>query len=91
MKRHKPRSAFAAVRRRVAQASLAATIAAASCAAHALVVAVDVGHSLARPGSTSASGRPEFEYNRALAHDVIAQLAALGIRRLLGSMDRWIR
>lgn len=47
--------------------------------ANAAVVAVDVGHSLARGGSTSASGRPEFEYNRALAREVIDELTAAGI------------
>lgn len=30
-------------------------------------IAVDVGHTLARPGATSARGMPEFEFNRALA------------------------
>lgn len=78
-------------RQRVAQAWLAITVVAASCGANATVVAVDVGHSLAKPGSTSASGRSEFDYNRALAQDVIAQLAGAGITTraigLNGEMD----
>ncbi|UIF89260.1 N-acetylmuramoyl-L-alanine amidase [Cupriavidus sp. UYPR2.512] len=73
------------------QAWLASTVVAVSWGASATVVAVDVGHSLAKPGSTSASGRPEFEYNRALAEDVIAQLAGVGIKTraigLNGEMD----
>lgn len=35
--------------------------------ASALTLALDVGHSLARPGATSAHGIPEFRFNRALA------------------------
>jgi N-acetylmuramoyl-L-alanine amidase len=35
--------------------------------AHALTIALDVGHSLARPGALSAHGVPEFSFNRALA------------------------
>jgi N-acetylmuramoyl-L-alanine amidase len=31
------------------------------------IIAVDVGHSFAKPGSVSASGEPEFEFNRASA------------------------
>ncbi len=78
-------------RQRIVQACLAIGSIAASCGAHAVLVAVDVGHSLAKPGSTSASGKSEFEYNRALAADVITQLAALGIKTravgLNGEMD----
>lgn len=66
-------------RRQILRACVCATVMGSSCAASAAVVAVDVGHSLVRPGSTSASGRPEFEYNRVLAGDVIVQLMALGI------------
>src|SRR4029450_2675929 len=33
----------------------------------AVTVALDVGHSLAHPGATSARGVPEFAFNRALA------------------------
>ena len=73
------------------QAWLAIAFVGASAAANATVVAVDVGHSLAKAGSTSASGRPEFEYNRALARDVIAHLNGVGIKTraigLNGEMD----
>lgn len=37
-------------------------------------VAVDVGHYAAEPGVISASGRPEFEYNRDLALEVKVEL-----------------
>ncbi len=48
-------------------------------------VAVDVGHHAAEPGVISASGRPEFEYNLALALDVAAELEKLQMRaRLIG-------
>ena len=48
-------------------------------------VALDVGHSHARPGVISASGVPEFEYNLALALRVRAALEARGIRvRMIG-------
>ena len=50
-----------------------------------LLVAVDVGHYAAEPGVTSASGRPEFEYNLDLALDVRASLEAAGhAARLIG-------
>ena len=48
-------------------------------------VAVDVGHYAAEPGVTSASGRPEFEYNRDLALEVKAELERAGLQvRLIG-------
>jgi len=48
-------------------------------------VAVDVGHYAAEPGVISASGRPEFEYNLALAGQVRAGLEAAGLKvRLIG-------
>jgi N-acetylmuramoyl-L-alanine amidase len=50
------------------------------------LVAVDVGHSLAAPGATSARGRPEFEFNRELAADIARNLAARGFEvRLIGA------
>jgi len=53
--------------------------------AAALLVAVDVGHYAAEPGVISASGKPEFEYNLALALDVKAELEKLRIQaRLIG-------
>ena len=39
------------------------------------LVAVDVGHSLAVPGATSARGRPEFEFNCDLAAELAHGLA----------------
>lgn len=42
------------------------------------VIAVDVGHTLAAPGATSARGRTEFDYNRILADAVGAALEAQG-------------
>lgn len=88
-----PNTELFGFRQRVVQAWLAITVVAASCGANAMVVAVDVGHSLAKPGSTSASGKPEFGYNRALARDVIGQLngGGVGIKTraigLKGEMD----
>ena len=50
------------------------------------LVAVDVGHFLAEPGVLSARGRPEFEFNRALALDLRDALEAQGHRvRLIGA------
>lgn len=52
----------------------------------AALVAVDVGHFLAEPGVLSARGRPEFEFNRALALDLRDALEARGDRvRLIGA------
>ena len=46
---------------------------------------MDVGHYAAEPGVISASGRPEFEYNRDLALEVKAELERTGQRvRLIG-------
>ena len=42
-------------------------------------VAVDVGHYLEKPGVTSATGVPEFEYNAALAVKVREALEAAGL------------
>ncbi len=50
----------------------------ASGAALAQVVAIDVGHDAAHPGAMGAYGQPEFEYNRALAGVVDAQLRRAG-------------
>ena len=69
----------------------AATLAflAISAIAHARppVVAVDVGHTLAAPGATSARGRTEFEFNRDLAHEVAAALISRGIAAHLVNDD----
>ncbi|HEY8067462.1 MAG TPA: N-acetylmuramoyl-L-alanine amidase [Burkholderiales bacterium] len=46
---------------------------------------MDVGHYAAEPGVISASGRPEFEYNRDLALEVKADLEGAGLQvRLIG-------
>jgi N-acetylmuramoyl-L-alanine amidase len=48
-------------------------------------VAVDVGHYFEKPGVISASGIPEFEYNRNLAFKVRQELEAAGLRvRMIG-------
>lgn len=66
------------------------------CSATALVspplkIAVDVGHSLARPGAVSARGTPEFEFNRELALTLRQALDQRGFRAQLigerGDMD----
>lgn len=40
--------------------------------AGAPLVAIDVGHSFARPGAVSARGKPEFEFNLAMAWPTIS-------------------
>ena len=50
-----------------------------------MLIAVDVGHYAAEPGVVSASGRPEFEYNRDLALELRERLLASGFAvRLIG-------
>ncbi len=51
------------------------------------IVAVDVGHTLAAPGATSARGRTEFEFNRDLAREVAAALVSRGIAAHLVNDD----
>ncbi|MBI3249436.1 MAG: N-acetylmuramoyl-L-alanine amidase [Deltaproteobacteria bacterium] len=46
--------------------------------AHATTIALDVGHSLTKPGATSARGVPEFVFNRALALVLRDELQARG-------------
>ncbi len=46
--------------------------------AHESVLAVDVGHSILRQGVLSASGKPEFEFNLALATTVTDLLSSYG-------------
>lgn len=43
-------------------------------------IAVDVGHTLEAPGAMSARGRTEFEFNRQLAHQLVAALRTRGFR-----------
>jgi len=44
-------------------------------------IAIDVGHDRARSGAVSARGMPEFEFNLALAREVLATLLAAGFSR----------
>lgn len=50
-------------------------------------IAVDVGHTLAAPGATSARGRTEFDFNRVLAFQVVDALSALGLDTVLVNAD----
>lgn len=64
---------------------LLALVFCAAAPAGAAEVAVDVGHHLGAPGVISASGVPEFEFNRRLAFDVRDVLQAGGLRvRMIG-------
>jgi N-acetylmuramoyl-L-alanine amidase len=58
---------------------IALTACATEPAAAPLRVAIDIGHSLAHPGATGASGTTEFQYNRELAHRVVARLQQQGV------------
>jgi N-acetylmuramoyl-L-alanine amidase len=75
--------------RRTATAAVAALMASAMPAAadrNPPRIALDVGHSLAKPGATSARGVPEFAFNRQLAMAVEAALAGSGWQtRLIGA------
>lgn len=51
------------------------------------LVAVDIGHTLAAPGATSARGRGEFEFNRELALGIVAALERLGLDTTLVNAD----
>ena len=54
--------------------------------AGAATIAVDVGHDYAKPGATSARGRPQLEFNRELAARIAAELEARGhVVRLIGA------
>ena len=49
------------------------------------LIAIDIGHSLSRPGAISARGEPEFSFNRGLALVVERVLRDRGFRtRLIG-------
>lgn len=50
-------------------------------------VAVDVGHTLAVPGAISARGRSEFEFNQALAGQLVLALQAKGLATRLVNGD----
>ncbi|MBK8174026.1 MAG: N-acetylmuramoyl-L-alanine amidase [Rhodospirillales bacterium] len=56
------------------------------------LIAVDVGHSLRRPGAISARGAVEFAFNQALARVIAQRLRHQGLRTVLigddGDLDR---
>ncbi len=52
----------------------------ASAASRPWLVAIDVGHSLAQPGATSARGRPEYLFNKEFAPVLAKALSELGIK-----------
>ena len=54
-------------------------MAVASAQAQTCTVAVDIGHSRAHPGATSARGVDEWQFNAALARVVVPALAARGL------------
>lgn len=51
------------------------------------LVAVDVGHTLAAPGATSARGRTELEFNLDLAHKVANALERRGLDTVMVNAD----
>ena len=55
--------------------------AAARCLPQNLVIAVDAGHGPKRSGATSATGVPEYAFNRRLAAEVVAALQAAGFTK----------
>lgn len=55
--------------------------------APAATVVLDTGHTKARPGSLSASGRPEYLFNLALSNSVALHLDAAGVRVLRVAAD----
>ena len=64
---------------------------AAPIAASAAEVAVDVGHSLDKPGVIAVTGVPEFEYNKALAFRVREALESTGLRvRMIGERGDFV-
>ncbi|MCV2215936.1 N-acetylmuramoyl-L-alanine amidase [Thauera sp. Sel9] len=68
---------MASAAHRVCMAMLALPVLPAIALPHGEIV-VDVGHTLAAPGATSARGRSEFEFNLDLAREVTAALQARG-------------
>lgn len=51
------------------------------CGGDGPVVAIDIGHTPARGGATSARGRPEYAFNRRLAGELLSALGAAGVTR----------
>jgi N-acetylmuramoyl-L-alanine amidase len=56
-------------------------VSAGACEPARFPVAIDIGHDQARPGALSARGVPEFDFNLALAREVVAVLRAAGFTR----------
>lgn len=56
-------------------------------AALAVTVAVDVGHFTAEPGATSSRGVPEFQFNLALAREIVLALKAKSFATLTIGAD----
>ncbi|PKO80728.1 MAG: hypothetical protein CVU19_10835 [Betaproteobacteria bacterium HGW-Betaproteobacteria-13] len=57
--------------------------------AQAQTVAVDIGHTLAASGATSARGRSEFEFNRDLAWQLVSALRERGLTvRVINAVSR---
>lgn len=49
-----------------------------TCEAARFTVAIDTGHTPERPGATSATGQPEFQFNAVLAGEALAALRRAG-------------
>ncbi len=58
-----------------------------SCPAGPPTIVIDVGHGRREQGSISARGRPEFAFNRDLAHVIAAALARAGGRPVLSNEE----
>ncbi|KWK79909.1 cell wall hydrolase [Burkholderia ubonensis] len=67
--------------------ALRAADAAPAASAHAPYIVIDTGHTLARPGSTGASGRVEYLYNLDLSSAVARRLGNDGARVLRTAAD----
>lgn len=52
-------------------------------AANSYPVAIDIGHTLASPGATSASGAKEFQLNLRLARDIRTAVATQGVHQVV--------
>ena len=65
-------------------AALALSVSVMSCHAdEACLIAIDVGHSKPHPGSISARGMPEFEFNAALAKTIHENFVARHVSSIL--------
>lgn len=62
-------------------ATLGCAAAPPDCDRAQFAVAVDTGHTPARPGATSARGEPEYRFNRQLARRVLTELRQRGFTR----------